>query len=68
MKSSNNPAGKGYRRKRANFSERRQQGAYVYRAKNEDEMARLRVGLDLDGVVVFEQAEGEPAIQMFGVN
>jgi len=45
-----------------------QQGAYVYRAKNEDEMERLRRGLDLDLVVVCERAKRGLVVEAFGVN
>lgn len=45
-----------------------QQGAYVYRAKNDDQMERLRTGLDLDLVVVCGRAEQGLAIQAFGMN
>jgi len=39
-----------------------------YRAKNDDQMERLRTGLDLDLVVVCGRAEQGLAIQAFGMN
>ena len=43
-------------------------GAFVYTARNDEEMELLLDGLDLDMAIVGVPAESGPAIEAFGVN